>query len=314
MLTFSKVFIRNKDKLEPFDSTSSYLFSLPQKITSYRFLNTLSNSRSNISAHYDISNEMFEGALLASFSAFVTANHLAVGFLSKDMTYSCAIFSQLDGDLSFNPSARPAPTEGRRKHSLQLPSPPYRSGETTQTSSSPDDKQPVKVSSDVDSEALIAKLHSTDTMSSESGEDELYFAQIRKLDHIIDKLKISPGVSTKVLEIGSGWGSMAIRITERYPLATIDTLTLSVQQQDLARERIKARGEDIEKRIRVHLMDYRAMPKDWEGVFDRVVSVEMVEAVGKEFLEEYWRTIDWAMKRKGAVGVVQGITLPEARE
>lgn len=51
----------NKSQLEQLDSSWSFLFTLPQKLTSYRFLNTLSNSRSNISAHYDISNEMFKG-------------------------------------------------------------------------------------------------------------------------------------------------------------------------------------------------------------------------------------------------------------
>ena len=62
------------------------------------------------------------------------------------------------------------------------------------------------------------------------------------------------------------------------------------------------------------MLDYRALPKEWSGSFDRVVSVEMVAAVGREYLEEYFRVIDWALKPDIGVGVVQGITIPEARE
>jgi cyclopropane-fatty-acyl-phospholipid synthase len=59
-------------------------------------------------------------------------------------------------------------------------------------------------------------------------------------------------------------------------------------------------------------MDYRNMPAEWESRFARFVSVEMIEAVGREFLEDYWRVADWALQKKDAVGVVQVITIPEA--
>jgi len=104
---------------------------------------------------------------------------------------------------------------------------------------------------------------------------------------------------------------MAMRICQTIPGTTVDTLTLSVQQQSLARQRIASAG--LQDRIKVHLMDYRNMPSDWEGVFDRVVSIEMIEAVGAEFLARYWQIVDWAMKKKGGAGVVQVITIPEAR-
>ena len=84
---------------------------------------------------------------------------------------------------------------------------------------------------------------------------------------------------------------MAIRIASSFPDTTIDTLTLSVHQQSLARERIREAGPEIASRIRVHLMDYRDIPPEWEGLFDRVISVEMIEAVGKEFLERYWEVV-----------------------
>lgn len=143
-----------------------------------------------------------------------------------------------------------------------------------------------------------------------SEHNELYDAQMRKLDHIFKKANIKPG--NRVLEIGSGWGSMAIFIAQNVPETTVDTITLSVQQQALACRRIAAAG--LSSRITVHLMDYRHMPADWEGAFDRVISIEMVEAVGKEFWVIYWQTIDWAMKTQDSVGVVQSITIPEARK
>lgn len=76
---------------------------------------------------------------------------------------------------------------------------------------------------------------------------------------------------------------MSLLITSTIPGTTVDTLTLSTQQAELARSRATAAG--LSDRIRVHLMDYRNMPPEWEGAFDRLVSVEMVEAVGKEYME-----------------------------
>ena len=76
---------------------------------------------------------------------------------------------------------------------------------------------------------------------------------------------------------------MSLLITSTIPGTTVDTLTLSTQQAELARRRASAAG--LSDRIHVHLMDYRNMPSEWEGAFDRLVSVEMVEAVGQEYME-----------------------------
>lgn len=191
------------------------------------------------------------------------------------MTYSCAIFSDLDGDLKKG-------SEGRGQWS---------GGQGLRRLGS---VEPAQDSPPLPSDNI----------------DELYEAQIRKLKHIITKARILP--NHRILEIGSGWGSLAILIASTIPGTTIDTLTLSIQQKQLAEERIQAAG--LSDRITVHLMDYRSMPEEWEGVFDRVVSVEMIEAVGRDFLEGYWKIVDWAMKKKDGAGVVQVITIPEPRE
>ena len=139
--------------------------------------------------------------------------------------------------------------------------------------------------------------------------DDLNTAQMRKVRHIISKAQIKPG--HRVLEIGSGWGTMAITIVRTIPGTQVDSITLSVSQRELAMERIKKEG--LEDKIRIHLMDYRSMPESWKGSFDRLVSVEMIEAVGREFMDTFWERVNWALKPKDSVGVVQSITLPEAR-
>lgn len=138
--------------------------------------------------------------------------------------------------------------------------------------------------------------------------DELQDAQVRKLRHIISKAQLKDG--HRLLEIGSGWGELAIQACNAAN-CEVDTITLSSDQKELAEKRIAAAG--LSHRIRVHLMDYRKMPPEWEGSFDRVISIEMVEAVGVEFLPRYFGWIDWALKPEAGVGVVQGITMPETR-
>ncbi|KZO99534.1 cyclopropane-fatty-acyl-phospholipid synthase [Calocera viscosa TUFC12733] len=139
------------------------------------------------------------------------------------------------------------------------------------------------------------------------GLDPLERAQLRKLRHICNKADIRDG--HRVLEIGTGWGSFSILAASIYK-CTIDTVTLSEQQAALARERIAGAG--LQDRIRVHVVDYRDLPPEWEGQFDRFVSIEMMEHVGAEYMDTYWGMVDWALKKNGA-GVVQVSTLPDAR-
>lgn len=101
---------------------------------------------------------------------------------------------------------------------------------------------------------------------------DLEAAQLRKIRHVLDKARVKPG--HRVLEFGSGWGGLAIEAATNYG-CEVDTLTLSIEQKSLAEERIKAAG--VEDRVRVHLLDYREIPAEFEKAFDAFVSVEMLE-------------------------------------
>ncbi|BFZ56644.1 hypothetical protein PYCC9005_003691 [Savitreella phatthalungensis] len=212
-----QMFIANRENLNDATTYASKLFSGINFLMNSRFVNSVKNAINNISAHYDLSNDMFSS------------------FLSHDMTYSCAVF---------------------------------------------DPKKP---------------------------KEPLEDAQKRKLQLIIDRARI---VSTDhVLEIGSGWGSFSIEAVRKTG-CRVTTLTLSVEQQRLARERIAAAG--FTDRIDVKLCDYRSLPVP-EKPYDKVVSIEMIEAVGKEYLSTYFECVDKLLKKEGGIGVFQVITMPETR-
>ncbi len=139
-------------------------------------------------------------------------------------------------------------------------------------------------------------------------EESLEEAQMRKLDRFIDNAKIKP--TDHVLEIGTGWGSFAIRAVQRTG-CRITSLTLSHEQKDLADRRIAdARLTD---NIEILLCDYRALPMPREGPYDKVISIEMIEAVGREFLPTYFECIHKLLKPIGGIAVFQSITMPESR-
>jgi len=131
---------------------------------------------------------------------------------------------------------------------------------------------------------------------------DLATAQQRKIDRLLDVTRVGEG--TRVLEIGTGWGELAIRAAARG--ATVHSVTLSSEQQALARERIEAAG--FADRVQVDLCDYR----DVEGEYDAVLSVEMIEAVGHEFWPTYFSTIDGLLAPDGRAGI-QAILMPHDR-
>ena len=135
-----------------------------------------------------------------------------------------------------------------------------------------------------------------------SKEETLEQAQWNKIDRILDLADLKPG--DHVLEIGSGWGALAQRAAERG--CTVKTITLSEEQYSYAKSRFKAAG--LHDSITIELQDYRTLV----GQFDAVVSCEMIEAVGREFLESYFSTIQQSLK-PGAKAVIQAITIPDER-
>jgi len=128
-------------------------------------------------------------------------------------------------------------------------------------------------------------------------------AQQTKLARIVEALKLS-GAST-VLEIGSGWGGLAATIA-RAGAARVTGVTISPAQ--LSRARDLVREEALDARVEFKLQDYR----DVEGRFDRIVSIEMIEAVGREYIPRYFETIRDRLK-PGGLCVLQAITIAEDR-
>ncbi|CAG8670239.1 10391_t:CDS:2 [Acaulospora morrowiae] len=214
LVTLIKIFSENSSRLDELSGILSYVFNTIGYVMNSQFANTISNAINNISAHYDISNEMF------------------ACFLSADMTYSSAFF--------------------------------------------------------------------------ESEQDTLEEAQYRKLRMIIRKARICK--DDHVLEIGSGWGSFAIEAVKQTG-CKVTTLTLSVQQKNLAEERIAKAG--LSSSITVLLCDYRELPASHQ--FDKIVSIEMIEAVGSQYLTTYFECCDKFLKKEGGIGVFQVITMPETK-
>ncbi|KAG9238499.1 Mycolic acid cyclopropane synthetase-domain-containing protein [Amylocarpus encephaloides] len=142
--------------------------------------------------------------------------------------------------------------------------------------------------------------------SADEEEESLEAAQMTKLHRFIDGAHIKP--TDHVLEIGTGWGSFAIEAVKKTG-CRVTSLTLSIEQKGLAEKRISAAG--FEDKIEVKLMDYRALPIP-RVPYDKVVSIEMLEAIGREYLETYFACIHRLLKKDG-IAVFQCITMPEGR-
>lgn len=137
----------------------------------------------------------------------------------------------------------------------------------------------------------------------ENPDESLYSAQKRKISLLADKLRVKPGA--KVLEIGSGWGAMAIHLAKERG-CDVTTVTLSKEQKALCEARFKE--EEVEKEIEILLKDYR----DLEGTFDAIIAVEMFEAVGKEYFDIFFKKCESLLKPSGVL-VMQVITMPDQR-
>jgi len=206
-----RFFSRNLDTMNAFEDKFSWVSKPTLKALHWLNRNTPAGSRKNISAHYDLGNDLFQL------------------FLDPTMMYSSAIYPSADSTLEE--------------------------------------------------------------------------AAVYKLDTICKKLDLQP--EDRVIEIGTGWGGFAIHAAKHYG-CHVTTTTISQEQLELARERVKAEG--LEDRITLLFDDYR----DLTGQFDKLVSIEMIEAVGPQFLDSYLSQISTLLKPDG-LALVQAITMPEQR-
>lgn len=128
-------------------------------------------------------------------------------------------------------------------------------------------------------------------------------AQLAKYDRLLSRMALKPGM--EILEIGSGWGGLSILLAQKYG-CRVTSLTLSENQLREARKRVAERG--LSDRIEFRLKDYRKV----RGQFDRIVSIEMIEAVGHDFFEDYFAQCHALLKPDGVLGI-QGILCPDSR-
>lgn len=133
------------------------------------------------------------------------------------------------------------------------------------------------------------------------GDETLELAQARKLDRIADRLALRGG--ERVMEIGCGWGALAEKLARDH-CCHVTALTLSREQKALAQERLQMAG--LAQSTDIRLEDYRQA----DGQYDRLVSVEMIEAVGERYWPLYFQTIYDRLK-PGGVAVIQAITMGE---
>jgi cyclopropane-fatty-acyl-phospholipid synthase len=154
-----------------------------------------------------------------------------------------------------------------------------------------------------DTEILRSRNHQRAAVPAEGS--DLHAGQLRKIDRLLDETQV--GAGSRVLEIGTGWGELAIRAARRG--ATVHTVTLSSEQKVLAEERIAAAG--MGDRVTVELCDYRALHPD-TGRYDAILSVEMIEAVGHEYWSTYFSKLDELLAPGGRIGI-QAITMPHDR-
>ncbi len=136
-----------------------------------------------------------------------------------------------------------------------------------------------------------------------SPNETLEVASRRKLDRICQKLGLNPG--TRVVEIGTGWGGFAMHAAKHFG-CPVTTTTISREQHELACQRVQAEG--LGERVTLLLEDYR----DLQGRYDRLVSIEMIEAIGHQYLDTYFGKLGELLEADG-MALVQAITIEEHR-
>ena len=206
-----RMFVANREAMESFEGAAAYLSDPVRRALHWLNRNSVDGSRRNISAHYDLGNELF--AL----------------FLDPTMMYSCAVFEHEDSSL--------------------------------------------------------------------------HQAQLAKLDRICRRLQLSP--ADHLLEIGTGWGGLALHAAQQYG-CRVTTTTISREQHDWARGKLHAAGLLQSGQVTLLLEDYREL----SGSYDKLVSIEMIEAVGHQYLDTYTAKCSSLLKPEGAM-LLQAITIQD---
>jgi cyclopropane-fatty-acyl-phospholipid synthase len=157
---------------------------------------------------------------------------------------------------------------------------------------------------DLSNEMFMTFLDDTMTYSCgffENEDDSLYQSQINKIDKILDKADIKS--DDHILEIGSGWGALAKRAVDKTG-CKVTTITLSERQQNYVENLIMK--DRLQENIEVKLIDFRKI----EGAYDKIISIEMIEAIGFDLFNPYFSRIENLMKPNGTA-VIQAITYPD---
>ena len=136
-----------------------------------------------------------------------------------------------------------------------------------------------------------------------SDDETLERAQVNKLDRICRKLEL--GADDHLLEIGTGWGGLAIHAAQHFG-CRVTTTTISREQYEFALDKVRQAG--LESRVTLLTKDYRLL----EGQYDKIVSVEMIEAVGHQYLDTYLAKID-SLLRPDGLAMIQAITIEDYR-
>tara|TARA_B100001996_G_scaffold362490_1_gene330047 strand:- start:695 stop:1870 length:1176 start_codon:yes stop_codon:yes gene_type:complete len=157
---------------------------------------------------------------------------------------------------------------------------------------------------DLGNEFFSLWLDKTLTYSSaifEKNKNNLEQAQINKYNKLINLIK--PKIGDKVLEIGCGWGGFAEHLGKNFDVK-LDCITISKKQFDFAKERIQR--NQLNEKINIHMMDYRDLKKKYNSI----ISIEMIEAVGKDYLENYFKIIKENLQHSG-IAAIQAITIDD---
>jgi cyclopropane-fatty-acyl-phospholipid synthase len=166
-------------------------------------------------------------------------------------------------------------------------------------------KENIQAHYDLSNDFYKTFLDPTMTYSSarfDAPDQSLEQAQLNKIDRMLDLAGVGEGDS--ILEIGSGWGALALRAAQRG--CRVKTITLSEEQFAYAQALFQREG--VSDRVTIVMEDYRIQT----GHYDAVLSCEMIEAVGREFLDSYFRVISQSLK-PAARAVIQAITIPDER-